>query len=175
MMKKTLFIVLAATTVAFAGCKSKQKAVETAENTTDESTETVSLNDEEDDKNLFLSLERTPCYGECPSYKLNIFTDGDALYEGRLFVEKEGMYIGEVSGKTMKRISSLAEEIGFFEMDDKYVDEYITDVPSTIVTLVIEGKRKTIRSNSFQTPKELINFHNFIDEMTEDANWQKAD
>ena len=33
-------------------------------------------------EHLFLSMERTPCFGKCPSYKIMIFNTGNVVYEG---------------------------------------------------------------------------------------------
>ena len=46
----------------------------------------------ENEKTPFLAMRRTPCYGKCPTYKLNIFSNGDIIYQGIRFVEKLGLY-----------------------------------------------------------------------------------
>ena len=171
-MKRIILSIIIISSVTIFGCKSKQKLAEGSEmETTEESVETVNAEPEEE-KTMFASIERTPCYGECPVYKLTIFSNGDALYEGRLNVEMEGLHTGVFSKRSLKQISDLAADINFFDFEDSYIDQYITDVPSTIVTFVKDGERKTIRSNSFQTPKELINFQNFIDQTAKDADWE---
>ena len=66
-------------------------------------------------KELIISLQRTPCYGTCPIYKMEIFSDGSAFYHGERFVEKMGNYEFSVSKETLNYILKKADEIGFFE------------------------------------------------------------
>jgi hypothetical protein len=176
-MKRIILSIIIISMVSMYGCKSKQKLAENNNLETSENTvETITSGpEEEEEKTMLASIERTPCYGECPVYKMTIFTNGDALYEGRMNVEMEGLHTGVLSRRSVKKIIELAEDIKFFDFDENYIDEYITDIPSTIVTFVKDGNRKTIRSNSFQTPKELISFQNFIDQMGKDAEWDIED
>ena len=39
---------------------------------------------------LLITMERTPCHGTCPVYKLTISGNGEVTYEGHNFVEVEG-------------------------------------------------------------------------------------
>ena len=50
-------------------------------------------------KELVISLERTPCYGTCPIYKMEIFSDGSAFYHGERFVDRIGDYEFSVRGE----------------------------------------------------------------------------
>ena len=43
-----------------------------------------------------VTLERTPCFGYCPSYKVTLKSDGTIIYEGKKFVQMMGTYKGEV-------------------------------------------------------------------------------
>ena len=83
-------------------------------------------------KELIISLERTACYGTCPIYKMEVFSDGSAFYHGERFVEKEGNYEFTVSKETMDYILKKADEISFFQMEDKYTAN-VSDLPKTIV------------------------------------------
>ncbi|MFT7333993.1 MAG: hypothetical protein ACI81S_002216 [Sphingobacteriales bacterium] len=174
-MKRIILSIIIISMVSMYGCKSKQKLAENNNLETSENTVETITSGPEEEKTMLASIERTPCYGECPVYKMTIFTNGDALYEGRMNVEMEGLHTGVLSRRSVKKIIELAEDIKFFDFDENYIDEYITDIPSTIVTFVKDGNRKTIRSNSFQTPKELISFQNFIDQMGKDAEWDIED
>src|SRR5262249_21525334 len=37
-----------------------------------------------------VTLERTQCYGTCPSYKLTVSADGTVVFEGREYVKNKG-------------------------------------------------------------------------------------
>jgi thioredoxin-related protein len=36
---------------------------------------------------IFLYFERTLCYGECPAFKITVYSDGRSHYQGDKFVE----------------------------------------------------------------------------------------
>ena len=54
----------------------------------------------------FFVLERTACFGTCPTYRLTINGDGKAYYEGRRFVPREGRYAGQVDAAKMKALGA---------------------------------------------------------------------
>ena len=112
-------------------------------------------------KELIISLERTPCYGTCPIYKIKIFSDGSAFYHGERFVEKIGNYEFSVSKETLNYILKKADEIGFFELEDKYTAN-ITDLPKTI-TFIKNGKHKKRVVDYYGAPKTLKEFESLVD------------
>jgi hypothetical protein len=65
---------------------------------------------------VYFSMQRTPCFGTCPSYTLIILEDGTAYYEGGRFAPREGSYTGKVSAETMEKLWELAETADFFSM-----------------------------------------------------------
>ncbi len=112
-------------------------------------------------KELIISLERTPCYGTCPIYKMEIFSDGSSFYHGERFVDKTGYFQFTVSNETIDYILKRAEEIGFFEMEDKYTGN-ITDLPKTITFIKSEkGEKKIV--NYYNAPKILKEFEGLVD------------
>jgi len=112
-------------------------------------------------KELVISLERTPCYGTCPIYKMKIFSDGSAFYHGERFVEKIGNYEFSVSKETLNYILKKADDIGFFELEDKYTAN-ITDLPKTI-TFIKNGKNKKRVVDYYGAPKTLKEFESLVD------------
>ena len=92
---------------------------------------------------LFLSLERTPCFGRCKAFRINVYRSGYATYEGRLNVEKEGMHNGRVGRDTLELLMLEAERVGFFALNDSY-DSEVTDLPSAILRVVGNGKDKRV-------------------------------
>ena len=119
---------------------------------------------------LFAFMERTPCYGRCPIYKLWIYKSGYTLYEGINFVEREGVWTTRISEEDMQQIANKANEIGYYKMDDEY-DSPITDIPATITSLNTEGRKKTVRDRH-NAPPALREFENFIDGVVEKKQWK---
>jgi|TARA_B100000959_G_scaffold256017_1_gene288853 hypothetical protein len=112
-------------------------------------------------KELIISLERTPCYGTCPIYKMEVFSDGSAFFHGERFVDKIGDFQFTVSKKTIDYILKQAEEIDFFEMKDKYTGN-ITDLPKTITFIKSEKAEKKI-IDYYNAPKILKEFESLVD------------
>ena len=112
-------------------------------------------------KELVISLERTPCYGTCPIYKMEIFSDGSAFYHGERFVDRIGDYEFSVSKEVINYILKKAVEISFFELEDKYTAN-ISDLPKTI-TFINNGKDKKRVVNYYGAPKALKEFESLVD------------
>ena len=112
-------------------------------------------------KELIISLQRTPCYGTCPIYKMEIFSDGSAFYHGERFVDKLGDYEFTVSQETINHILKKAVEIGFFELEDIYTSN-ITDLPKTI-TFIKNGKDEKRVIDYYDAPKGLKEFESLVD------------
>lgn len=92
---------------------------------------------------VWFQLRRTPCFGTCPVYAITVLEDGRATYSGGRFAPRQGEYTGKVGAETMEKLWSLAEEAGFFGLQDKY-DGPVTDLPSTIMRFHGKGKDKQV-------------------------------
>ena len=112
-------------------------------------------------KELIISLQRTPCYGTCPIYKMEIFSDGSAFYHGERFVDRIGDYEFRVSQETINYILKKADEIGFFELEDKYTAN-VSDLPRTI-TFIKNGKDEKRIIDYYGAPKALKEFESLVD------------
>jgi len=110
-------------------------------------------------KEPIISMQRTACFGECPIYKFEIYSNGDCRYIGKKFVNKIGEYKFNLKKNNIDLILSKAKEINFKKMDDKYISS-ITDLPTTYIK--IKNKKIVDYSNA---PKELKELENLIDEI----------
>jgi hypothetical protein len=121
---------------------------------------------------VFFSLERTPCFGKCPAYVITIQRDGSATYVGRSNAEREGTYTGKVDEATMVKLLDKANEIGFFDMQDKY-DGQVTDLPSTIIRVNANGKDKKVIGR-YRTPSSFKPFAAYADSLLVPVQWTKV-
>lgn len=92
---------------------------------------------------LFFSLERTPCFGACRAYSIKIYRSGFATFDGRMNVDLMGAHSTRISTATMEDLLTRSEGSGFFGMNDKY-DAQVTDLPSTIIRIVSNGRDKKV-------------------------------
>ncbi len=169
-------LALIAATLSFGACKSKKETVKdtaSTEQSSEEITEApvemppASYGDPND--SLFASIERTPCFGTCPIYKMEIYDSGYTEYYGKRFVDNVGRYYAIVDKDKLQAIKDRAIEIGYFDFKDEYPSQ-IADFPSTITTVKIDGKRKRI-FNKQHAPMELNKFQSYIDTLYKDVKW----
>jgi hypothetical protein len=92
---------------------------------------------------LYFTMERTPCFGMCPTDKVQIFSDGKVIYEGIRFVDRMGLYEGEISEGQLIRLENQLRDMRFFMLQDEY-DGPVTDLPSTIFSVLWGEKEKRI-------------------------------
>ena len=123
-----------------------------------------------EDDSLFASIERTPCYGTCPTYSINIYKSGYVIYEGIRFVDRLGTYSSRISERKIQSIISKANEIGYFDMNEVY-DSPVTDLPSTITYLSVNGQKKRIKDR-VRGPERLKEYEKFFDSVFEDMVWK---
>ena len=112
---------------------------------------------------LIISLQRTACFGTCPIYKIEIFSDGSGIYSGIRFVENIGVTKFNLSETQLNLILTQAEAINFTNMKDEY-SEPISDLPTTFIQI----KDKKIRDYT-GAPKTLKNLENQIDQLYQKA------
>ena len=112
---------------------------------------------------LIISLQRTACFGSCPIYKIEIFSDGSGIYTGTRFVKNIGFTKFSLSEKQLNLILKQAEAIGFTNLKEDY-SEPISDLPTTFIQI----KDKKIR-NYTGAPKMLKNLENLIDQLYQKA------
>jgi len=120
---------------------------------------------------LFASIKHTPCYGRCPIFSAKIYNSGYAVYEGKRFVERIGVYSTRFSKDQMDQIIKKANDIGYFSLEDQY-DRPVTDFPTTHTTLNAGRKSKTIK-NRVGGPESLKEYENFLDSLLNNASWTK--
>lgn len=146
---KTLATLMSAVTLLFlSACKDKEAAVSNATADKDpvvatEQAKAPQYGGTTKGDSLFFFLERTPCFGTCKAYRISVYRSGYARYEGRSNVEKEGLHEARIGADTLALLLNEAEAIGFFGLKDSY-DAPVTDLPSTIVRIVADGKDKRV-------------------------------
>jgi hypothetical protein len=120
---------------------------------------------------LFASIKRTPCYGRCPIYEAKIFSSGFVLYEGKRFVEKEGIFTTWLSEEQLQQITDKANELQFFDLEVEY-DSPVTDLPTTY-TFIRNGAITKQVKNRVGGPDNLKAYESFLEGMLDAANWKK--
>ncbi len=70
-----------------------------------------------DDSHLpYISITRSGCYGHCPAYTLEIYSDGTVQYYGRAHVSKMGRFAGNIDPATVNRLLQFSRTGGFSKL-----------------------------------------------------------
>ena len=91
-----------------------------------------------------ITIERSACYGMCPSYKVALREDGTVTYEGRDFVRVKGTRTWKIDPGAVAALASEMQQAGYFDLQDEYVAR-VTDNPTTYTSLTVGGRTKKIK------------------------------
>jgi hypothetical protein len=165
---KNLFPVLAISLVVLlaVSCTSTK---ETTSNSVSESTVETTKQTE---PQILASIERTACYGRCPMYKVTFMDNGEVKYVGKGFVDKIGTYKMLISANEVLEIKNKISEYSYFKLDSLY-PTLITDFPSSITEVNLNGKRKKVVNRS-SPPPSLKAFEKFLDGLLEGKELEKV-
>ncbi len=125
------------------------------------------------ERNFFASIERSPCFGKCPTYKMTLYSDGFVEFEGIRDVAMIGTYTTTISDKKLKNFEIQARAIGFMEMEDKY-DGAISDVPSATIVMFLDNTRKQVYRR-FEYPKRILILEQCFDDLMTSERWISSD
>ncbi|GAB3587146.1 DUF6438 domain-containing protein [Hymenobacter daeguensis] len=120
-----------------------------------------------------ITFERTPCFGTCPSYVMQVYADGRVAYEGRRFVAIEGKKDFKLPAATVADLLRQAKESHFESFEARY-SHGTTDLPSTIIGVKQpDGKLKTVamEEGAPENVRELFTyFGNQLDTLAKGAD-----
>lgn len=99
------------------------------------------LDDGAGEKHDLFTLQRTPCYGFCPAYKVTVDDRDIITFEGERFViEDEGAVGSHLPDGSFKKLLAIAKAYDFTSFDAAYPNEgesncprMATDMPSVIL------------------------------------------
>jgi hypothetical protein len=130
------------------------------------------------EKPVSISLERTICFGACPSYVVTLFADGRVTYEGRHFVKVRGAHWKTIPAAKLAPLFAKLDAVHFWEFKDRYSMvvnpdgsiEVVTDQPTYTVTVKTEGKTKRV-VDYYGAPKALRELEDLIDTTAGVEEW----
>ena len=160
-MKYILILLL--TTLLFS-CKNAEKSTNTTSKPVEKEIVKKSTIPPTIKESLFLSMERTPCFGKCPTYKIFIFNTGNVMFEGYSNTKYIGKFNTQLTKKQLKEIQQMMDKIDITGMRDVY-DSEVTDFPSTILFLVSNNTHRKKILDRVDAPASLKQFEKLIDSL----------
>ncbi len=120
-----------------------------------------------------ITLERTACYGTCPIYSLSIYDDGTVIYRGEEHVEVSGEQISQIDPEIVSSMVESFVDAGYFEWDEAYTNQTISDMPGVITSVTFEGETHQITRNGGDptAPRLLPYLELYIDRMVNAGLW----
>lgn len=124
-------------------------------------------------------MERTVCFGTCPSYSLSIESNGNVTFNGKQFVEHTGMATGEMSRENLDQLIQKIEYSHFMTMPtDPECESRFTDMPSVLLTIQMDGERNSLTHyhgcKGFEYEEELYQLEEAIDSLAATEKWIKG-
>jgi acetamidase/formamidase len=130
-----------------------------------------------------ITMERGPCFGTCPIYKVTIVADGTVTFTGTNFVKTKGTATGRVKPEDFRMLVSEFEKLKYFSLDDKYepgtpgCGTAATDMPYVRTSIQLNGKAKGVSHyhgcRNSEVLEALSALENKIDEIAGTSRWIK--
>jgi len=126
-----------------------------------------------------VSLERGPCFGTCPVYRVTLSGDGLIEFVGTRFVSRVGTDTARVAPEVVDSLLRSLEAGGFFSLADAYLPDapacgrYHTDAPTVSLAVQATGRAKTVRHDHGcgGAPEALTGFERLVDSVAGTARW----
>ena len=123
-----------------------------------------------------ITLERGPCYGSCPVYKMVIDSNGyvtmdmDAYQDGKI-INKH--FEKRISKDKVDALVSAFNHYKFRLFEDAYLDRGLTDLPTDTITYSSKDFTKRVKANhgDLGMPSEFKKLADEIDRIVGTDNW----
>lgn len=131
------------------------------------------------DANTAITLDRSVCYGFCPSYSIRIGGDGTVAYVGRQFVKVVGTASSQVPLSDVQGLANEMEQANYFDLTvpETCAQGISTDFPTATTSLTLAGATHTIEryQGNACAPAVLTTLEDRIDTVANSAQWVKCD
>ena len=95
-------------------------------------------------------LQRGACERRCAVYNVILYADGSAIFDGRHYVGKPGVFKTTISRDSVAKLLDEAAALRFFDLPAKYTpgsagcDASPSDAPTAILTISARGQTRTV-------------------------------
>ena len=138
-----------------------------------------------DTRESVIILERSPCFGTCPSFRMVLFANGDYIWEGRKYVAELGVVRGKSPPDVFRRAVEALEAAKYNQFNDNYIAserqgcrEWSTDSPTVQVFVQLADVTKGIHHyhgcRGFPREAELTALEEKLDEILQTKRWIRA-
>lgn len=167
----------------FSSCSNSKKTAEniaTTETTTEvtqtedhiaqEPQHQIIFEDVSEGDSLFAYISKGYCFGTCPVYEMWIYNSGFVEYKGRANTPLIGKHITTIKKDQMIEFIDMANEVNYMTLSDEYDNPHISDLPETKTSLVMNGKRKSMRRR-YGFPRSVLKFEDLFSNLIASEKW----
>lgn len=131
------------------------------------------------DSSLVASLDRGPCRGTCPVYRVELYGDGRVQFDGKQHVGTIGTRTGNTSVSAVQDFMRSVVASEFATADSAYVmgsagcGAYATDLPVSVLSIKVGTRMKTVQHDPGcrNAPKFLRTLAAQLDTAARTAPW----
>jgi hypothetical protein len=118
----------------------------------------------------FIELQRTECYGTCPTYTVRVQGNGQVTWSGQAFVRVVGPSTASVEPEKAQALIEKARTNGFWNLCRDYKAN-VTDAPTFYTTVRIAAQQKRVSDYFNMAPIWLRELEREIDEVANTYHW----
>jgi hypothetical protein len=101
-----------------------------------------------DTQSLIIRVNRSECFGACPTYAITIHGNGSVNYSGIHNVGVSGDQSGTIQPDQLMAVLQEFDNVRFFSLETKAF-ERCTDTPKVSVFISVDGREKEVSSDAF--------------------------
>jgi hypothetical protein len=92
-----------------------------------------------------VTLERTPCRGSCPAYRVTVLGTGEVEYVGKARVDRAGTHRWRISRKRLDRLTEAFKRARYSRLEGSYTTREFTDAPGCLTSVEYDdGSSKSV-------------------------------
>lgn len=119
---------------------------------------------------VLVSLERTPCFGACPVYRVEVLEDGLVRFKGERHVKVTEPVQGRLEQAALEKLTARLDQSGFAQWKD-FTRTHMSDMPTVVLTYKGHTVRHSLGDD--QAPPELTQLEDDVDALLGTERWIK--
>ncbi len=128
------------------------------------------------DSQIEITLRRSGCLGDCPSYMVTISTTG-IIFDGQANVVAAGKHVDQVDAVKVRDLARKFIAADFYSMDNDY-SASVTDAAGYALAITIDGHRKEVGDYVGRwtgMPGIIVELEDEVDAFAKTGRWVSAD
>ena len=124
------------------------------------------------DSEIAITLQRSGCFGSCPSYSVTMRNHG-IVFEGRGYTVVTGKHTASVDPDEVRRLAQRFIEADFYSMEPNYA-AMVTDCPTYTLSISVDGVTKEVidyMGDWVGMPPVITDLENAVDSLARTDRW----